>query len=205
MLVFIDESGDPGFRLTKGSSPVFVTSMIIFADVRAAQETSRKITDLRAELGIKPEFKFNKCKSVFRDRFFDEIGPCPFSARFVVVRKKLIYSPALKSVKESFYKFFVRMMMRHDGGALQNAKVVIDGSGDRLFKKQLRAYIRHHIPRDCVARVDLRDSARDPLIQLADMAAGAVARSYHDERKESGRWRAKLQRSGRISNIWEFR
>jgi hypothetical protein len=30
MLVFIDESGDPGFKLDGGSSPVFVAAMVIF-------------------------------------------------------------------------------------------------------------------------------------------------------------------------------
>ena len=33
MLVFIDESGDPGFKIEKGSSPVFVTAMVIFDEV----------------------------------------------------------------------------------------------------------------------------------------------------------------------------
>jgi hypothetical protein len=30
VLVFIDESGDPGFKLERGSSPVFVVAMVIF-------------------------------------------------------------------------------------------------------------------------------------------------------------------------------
>jgi hypothetical protein len=41
MLVFIDESGDPGFKLDSGSSPVFVAAMVIFADRNAARATDR--------------------------------------------------------------------------------------------------------------------------------------------------------------------
>jgi hypothetical protein len=37
MLVFIDESGDPGFKLDRGATPVFVGTMVIFtASVDAA-------------------------------------------------------------------------------------------------------------------------------------------------------------------------
>jgi hypothetical protein len=32
MLVFIDESGDPGFKLKKGSSPIFVVTLVAFRD-----------------------------------------------------------------------------------------------------------------------------------------------------------------------------
>lgn len=32
MLVFIDDSGDPGFKIEKGSSSVFVIALVIFDD-----------------------------------------------------------------------------------------------------------------------------------------------------------------------------
>lgn len=205
MLVFIDESGDPGFRLDRGSSKVFVTSMVLFGDPRQAALTDRKIRQLRERLNVNPEFKFNKCKSGYRDEFFREVAGCGFSARFVVVQKELIHSAALKAKKESFYKFFIKMMMKYDGGMLRDAKVIIDGSGDRPFKKQFKAYIRKNVPPDCVREVHLRDSADDPLVQLADMTAGAIARSYNAERKDKDRWRDMLNRNGQISNVWEFR
>ncbi|MDQ0325560.1 hypothetical protein J2R99_001409 [Rhodopseudomonas julia] len=97
------------------------------------------------------------------------------------------------------------MMMQNDGGVLRDAKVVIDGSGDRLFKKQLRAYLRQHIETGSVRKWDLKDSTRDPLIQLADMSAGAIARSYRHDRKEASRWRDMLHDNGQLQNVWEFR
>ena len=124
MHVFIDESGDPGFKLDAGSSPIFVTSMVIFRAPEVATETGERIAALRQRLGVSPEFKFNKCKNDYKDAFFQEIRPCSFRVRSVVVQKELIRSPALRSRKESFYKFFVKMMMKHDGGALHDAKVL---------------------------------------------------------------------------------
>ncbi len=53
---------------------------------------------------------------------------------------------------------------------------------------------------------DLRmsDSKRDPLIQLADMCVGAIARSYRGEsRDHATRWSEML--APRIDNVWPFR
>ena len=69
-------------------------------------------------------------------------------------------------------------MLQHDGGALVDASIVIDGSGDRQFKRAMRSYLRQHLDERSVRKVRLKDSRKDPLIQLADMVAGAIARSY---------------------------
>ncbi len=204
MLVFIDESGDPGFKLEKGSTPIFVVSMVIFDNADAALETQERVEGLRGELGVRPEFKFNKSSDTVRDRFFRGIRGCPFATRALVVDKKLIHSPNLRSVKDSFYKFFIRMVAQHDGGVLEDAKVVIDGSGDRAFKQQFRTYLRRNVDAGCVRKWELKDSLRDPLIQLADMAAGCIARSYRLDRPKRDRWRRMLDENGQLQNVWEF-
>jgi hypothetical protein len=73
MLVFIDESGDPGFRLGRGSSAVFVTALVAFRDHAQARATHAAIEAAAARLGIKPEFKFSKCRPEIRDAFFAAI------------------------------------------------------------------------------------------------------------------------------------
>jgi hypothetical protein len=73
MLVFIDESGDPGFRIAEGSSALFVAAMVIFDDPVASQHTANKIAQLRDELRVHPEFKFSKCRDEVRDRFFESV------------------------------------------------------------------------------------------------------------------------------------
>src|SRR5690606_1018034 len=130
MYIFIDESGDPGFKIARGSSPIFVTSMVIFRDANHARAAQTAIADLQREVGAFPEFKFNKATAGHRDRFFEAMAGQQFSVRAVVVKKELIYSEALRTVKESFYKFFIRQLMEKDGGILEDARVVIDGSGD---------------------------------------------------------------------------
>jgi hypothetical protein len=70
MLVFIDESGDPGFRLEKGSSSVFVAALVAFRDPAQARAAHATIEATAARLRIKPEFKFSKCRPEVRDAFF---------------------------------------------------------------------------------------------------------------------------------------
>jgi hypothetical protein len=83
--------------------------------------------------------------------------------------------------------------------------VVIDGSGDRAFKQQFKTYLIKHIAKGCVRSFELKDSKRDALLQLADMCAGAIARSYRTDRREPSRWRNVLRRSGQIHNLWAFK
>lgn len=205
MLVFIDESGDAGFKMARGSSPIFVTAMVIFDTLEDAATAHKAIQSLQTELRIKPEWKFNKACDDYKDLFFEMAGAHRFRTRAVVVRKDIIYSEALRTVTESFYKFFIRQMMEHDGGALEGADVVIDGSGDRLFKKQFAAYLRKNLREGSMRRMQMKDSQKDPLLQLADMTAGAIARSFREDRKDACRWSDMLKSTGKIDNIWQFK
>jgi Protein of unknown function (DUF3800) len=182
VLVFIDESGDSGFNTAKGASAIFVAAMVIFENREQALQSQTAIEQSAVRRVHKTEFKFNKCSDDIRDRFFSDVCRLPFTVRAIVVRKERIYSPRLKSDKESFYEFFVRMMMTHDNGILQNARVIIDGSGDRKFRLTLKSEPRRRTSNDAVKDVSLKNSENDVLVQLADMCAGAIARSYRNDR-----------------------
>ncbi|PKM05625.1 MAG: DUF3800 domain-containing protein [Gammaproteobacteria bacterium HGW-Gammaproteobacteria-4] len=181
MLVLIDESGDAGFKLVRGSSSHFVVAMVVFDDFGEAERASAAIAALRTT----------------RHRF---------SVRALVVDKSVIYSDSLRERKDLFYNYFVQMLLRHDHGALQGARIKIDGSGDRHFKNELNSYLRQQLHAGQVKSIRLTESHRDNLIQLADMVAGAILRSYRDkERKDAKRWRQVLARNGKLGDVWDFR
>lgn len=204
MLVLIDESGDAGFKLTRGSTPYFVVVMVIFDNSNEAERTSKIIESARTSLRIKAEFKFNKCSAQVKDGFFAVVAPCKFSVRALVVDKSKIYSDNLRENKELFYNFFVKSLLKHDGTVLTDARVKIDGSGDREFKRELAAYLKRESEAGKIASVKFVESHRDNLIQLADMVAGAIARSYREgDRNEHDRWRKML--NSKIRDIWNFR
>ncbi|MBB4124230.1 DUF3800 domain-containing protein [Martelella radicis] len=205
MLVFVDESGDPGFKIARGSSEVFVIAMAIFHDLTEAQSASSLVRDAMIRNRVKPEWKFSKSSFDAKDDFFSSISEVDFFCRAIVVKKEIIRSDLLKKNPRKFYNFFTRLMCSHDGDILQNAKVVIDGSGDRRFKQELQSYMRKELPSGTIKKIEFKDSRKDPLVQLADMCAGAIARSYDGDKKESGRWRSMLSRSGHLHDVWDFK
>jgi hypothetical protein len=202
MLVFIDESGDPGFKVERGSSQVFVAAMVIFDDDQAARKTQQALDSCEARRLHPREFKFSKTSDEVRDRFFETARHCPFMVRAIVVQKDRIHSPHLRTDRESFYEFFVKMMLKHDGGRLADARVIIDGSGDRAFRNDLSAAIRKKVRAGAMRDCRFSNSAKDTLIQLADMCAGAIARSFRTDRKDGDRWRNMLR--PRLDDVWRF-
>ena len=62
MIVFLDESGDAGFKLGQGSSTYFVIALVIFDSFDDAEATAKVIQGLRGSLKLHShfEFKFNK-------------------------------------------------------------------------------------------------------------------------------------------------
>lgn len=206
VLVLIDESGDPGFKLVRGSTSHFVMAMVIFDDEAIAEQTSEAIRTLRAELRMKTEFKFAKCHAHVKDAFFDCVCRYRFRVRALVVNKSRIYSDSLRTRKELFYNQFVKLLLQHDNGALRDARIKIDGSGNRQFRQELNAYLRRQLDAGKVHSIKFAESHRDNLIQLADMVAGAILRSYRvDDRAHANRWRGVLALRGKLGDIWDFR
>lgn len=204
MLVLIDESGDPGFKLDKGSTRHFVAAMVVFRDFKQAEACSQAIKDLRLRLPHSGEFKFNKSDARVKDSFFEVMQSYTFEVWALVIDKTLIRSENLRRNDEKFYNYFVKLLL-DCGAKLSDARVKIDGSGDREFKNQLERYLKRSLPIGAVSSVKFSDSQKDDLIQLADMVVGAIARSYRtsEERSKASRWRDMLNK--KIHNCWEFK
>lgn len=202
MLVFIDESGDSGFKMDRGSTPVFAVALAAFKCSKEAARTDAIIRQALIDLRVKPEFKFSKAHGNVRDGFFEAVAGCHFRVRALVVQKDLIRSGRLRSRKEEFYQFFVKSMLKFDDGLLKDARVIIDGAGERTFRQDLMGHLKRHTSPGAIRNVRLKASHGDALIQLADMCVGAVARSYRTDRADSDRWRKMLR--PKLDDVWEF-
>ncbi len=77
MLVFIDDSGDPGFKLDRGSSLFFVIAMVIFDDDLEVEKIAVAMKQLKRDLGFSEdtEFRFFKTKRENRIKFLNTINP----------------------------------------------------------------------------------------------------------------------------------
>ena len=91
MLIFVDDSGDPGFRIEKGSSAVFVIAMVIFNDNLVAEETALALKKLRRELKFPDtmEFKFHKSRIRIKRKFLQTCSKYSFQVRAIVVKNRI--------------------------------------------------------------------------------------------------------------------
>jgi len=207
MLIFVDDSGDPGFKLGKGSSDYFVIALVIFDDTLAAEATALKIKQYRRKVGFSDnsEFKFNKSRPEVKAGFLHCLYEEEFRIRALVVPKKDIYSPELRSNRNSFYSYIIKLVLQNSGGTIENAKIKIDGSGDRVFRKSFTAYLRKELnqgDRYVVKNCKLVDSKSNVLIQMADMVAGAIRRSYDESKKDRAVYKEII--SIHIEDEWLF-
>ncbi len=178
--------------------------MVIFDQEQEAEKASATVARVREHLRVKPEFKFSKCSDDIRTQFFGLLSDHQFKVRALVVEKSRIYSAHLRSEPKNFYNFFLQNLMKHNETAIKGSSVKIDGSGDRKFRDALHAYLRKQLTAGTIRKLKFANSRSDNLIQLADMAAGAIARSYPGRnRKRDARWRRMMYRQ--IENVWEFR
>ena len=75
MIIAIDDSGDPGLKMDKGSSSYFVIVAVVFLTDHDAEATALKIERFRQTLKWKDyhEFKFRKTSPEIRKAFFQKL------------------------------------------------------------------------------------------------------------------------------------
>ncbi len=180
MLVFVDESGDPGMDLSKGASAYFVVTAVLFEDHDEAKACDQKIDHIRKELGLSEwaEFHFNKSR---------------------------LYGPGFQ-YKASFYKYTVNLVFQNAKPHLQEAIVVLDRSGGLEFRKQLATYLKKQLNEkggpSLIKRVKTERSHTNNLIQLADMVCGAVARSFRTDKADHTVYRRIVQHRELKVQVW---
>ena len=186
MHIYLDESGDTGFKFGEGSSGYFVVALVLVPDVTVAEEAVR---GLRAALNEPEgyEFKFTRmprhlCVAVLRGLV--GIG---VSAHVLVVNKRRLVAPELRD-RDAFYMNLMQAALEINMGNIRAARLVIDQSFKGKAKKaDLATHLKRGINAEAagnvkrIAKVMYRESHRDQLLQVADVVAGAVAHAYERE------------------------
>jgi hypothetical protein len=207
-LVYLDESGDAGFKVGSGSSPALVVAAVILGCSADAEATAEAIHVYRRSIGRGRSFQFhfsNLCRD-WRLGFLEGVKDCPFSVRAIVMRKDRIREGThLRRPPKHFYNFTLKMLLTHTFGDINEAKVFVDGDAGRLLKRELGSYLR----RECNAEGGriIRELKFVPkrqhnvLMQLADIVTGSVARSYREDKTDRWEYRRVL---GSKLKVWEF-
>lgn len=204
MYCFIDESGDPGLKVDRGSSPYFTIAVAVFESAEAVRECQSGMDALAAALHMQPgaEFHFHSDSHQRRMALLGVLRDANFKISSFTLNKA---SPKLQApgyhYKASLYKNVCGMALDNASALLKSASVVIDGSGERIFRQQLQQYLRRSMPPGAVARVSIKSSHSDPLLQAADYAAG-VANRIATGAKGSDEYFAAVRRKFISRRVW---
>lgn len=186
-LVFIDDSGDPGFKEGTSSS-TFVLAAALFIDSETATTLNDEISKYRRSLGWKDEheFKFRKAPKKIKIQFLEIANKHQFEI-YAVYIKKTDYPNVFKfSDDEKLYNWTTKELLAIM--PLDRAKVKTDGKYGRKYKQHVQTYIRQELNTPEAKKIDdfgVMDSARDNLIQLADIIVGSINRSFQSDKTDS--------------------
>ena len=189
MLVFIDESGDPGMN---SHNPLFVLASVKFDNLDDASTVDNAIRLLKQELSFSQEFRFSSCPDPMKEAFFKELDTNLFRMTAIVIFKDSITNHALRTNPRKFYNYFLKRLIGKT--YIQKAEIVIDGQGSRTFRTSLKSYLNESL-KGQVVKLEMKDSHRDNLVQLADMVAGAVARAHTKKQNQTDQWQNMLRLS----------
>lgn len=180
-LVFIDDSGDPGFK--KVSSSNFVMAAALFMNPEVAMLLSKQITDYRESLGWRDnyEFKFTKIRKDIIVKLLKVVSEYDFQIYAAYVDKTGFRQTAPIIDKEKLYNWAIKELLSII--PLKEAKIEIDGRSSKQNMRRTATYLRREINRDGSKKLVIKfeDSVNDNLIQLADLIAGSINRSMTDK------------------------
>ena len=189
ILVFIDDSGDPGFK-GPASSDFFIMAAVVIKDTDEASRINQEIINLRKSFGWngRHEFKFNKAPMKIKLEFLQKINQYNFEIYAVYINKLNYPSMFQFSDDEKLYNWAVKELLEII--PLHKASVNIDGKYGKQHKKYIKTYIRKNLNINIqrIATFDVHDSDRDNLVQLADMVAGSINRSFQIQKTDSKKY-----------------
>ncbi len=181
-----DESGDGSFSFMRGASRYFVVAVIGTQN----PDGLRNLLDIVRQKAYLPknfDFHFNSLASAkLRSLLFESLCQADFDAWAIIVDKTRISDPLKILVPGlNFYLYFVSELIRHippakrEGGTL-----ILDEYGyPEQTRDELKRIMKAREIKHGFRRISVRRSQSEPLIQVADLVAGAVLR--RDAHKQS--------------------
>lgn len=177
--IYIDDSGDPG--LTSGSSRYFIIASIVLVGKDDRDSLIKAIDDYKRGLGWKKseELKFHKThKDVIR-LAIKTVNRHEYSAYAIAVNKLNINRDHLSlTEKDSIFLYTIKELLVQL--KLSDSDIIIDGLRGPKYTRRARTYLRRELKTNGigVGRIAFENSKSNSLIQLADLVAGSVARSF---------------------------
>jgi hypothetical protein len=181
VLVFVDESGDAGFKFDKNSSRFFVVALVVFADNQAAEDAEMTLEQLHQTMRHPAEFKFGKMNLARRVQIANTLVNLQFQAYALIFDKSAFGVTEIKQLTDDSYQWFIATTLQTFASYIPQSRVRLDGANSRFLRHSIKSYIRQFLPQGGLRELNFNDSSRSNLIQMADFIAGLVHRTWRGE------------------------
>lgn len=184
-LVFIDDSGDPGFKSV--SSSHFVMAAAVFVDPKVAALLSEEMINFRCSLGWSDtcEFKFAKDRKIVVKNVLRLVSQYDFQVYATYIKKANFHDIAQIIDNKKLYNWTIKELLEII--PLSNAKIRIDGRSSRANMRESATYLRRQLNPDNSKKLEIKfeDSVDNNLIQLADLVAGSINRYLNNDKTDA--------------------
>lgn len=176
--IYIDDSGDPG--LTSEGSSNFIIASVVLVSKEARDSLAQAIDEYKKGLDWKEyeELKFHKTHKDTIRLAIKTANKYDYSAYAIVINKSKLNIHSLSSVeKNSIFLYTIKELLIKL--KLPDSDIIIDGIRGPKYTKKARTYLRKELKDNGIktGKISFEDSRNNPLVQLADLVAGSVARS----------------------------
>ncbi len=190
MKIAIDESGDSGRKLWRGSSQWFVLAAVVVAESgMECGPICRAVAEYRERYMAGAELHFSHNSHEQHEDFFRFMDDKDyvFAAVAIDKRRLLLTHPQILRSKKALFEYGIDALFSKIKQALDNPVVLIDEGGSYAFNKSLTRHLtkrfgsRHKGDLRSIKYVDIVSSIDEPLVQLADYVAGSVRHKVDDQ------------------------
>ncbi|MBM3302409.1 MAG: DUF3800 domain-containing protein [Deltaproteobacteria bacterium] len=177
--LFLDWSGDAGFRFGRGSSEYLILVLVHSTDYSLVRRT---LVSLQDDLGLSSlfEFHYKQTPPRLRELFFDALVDVPVSAKILVVHKPALPRSFARMREPELYGHFVAdLILRTGQTVVEGAYLLVDAQrSDVVLVWGIRVAISRALEEAGVAyrlkKVKARPAKEEEGLQIADMIAGAM-------------------------------
>ena len=192
MTAFVDESGTHDLDVSKpGVSALFVCAAVVVAESDLNQAVAAAV-ELQKQHFSGAELKSSGIGGNHARRLnvLRDIVALPIGYYATIIDKARIQRDSGLRFKPSFYKFMSRMLYERLLQGVSSLHIVADEHGSQEFMDSFTGYLRNKAMPSLFTTWthEFQDSAKSPLIQVADVIAGSLAWCF-DSTKDCGEFR----------------
>lgn len=204
MKIAIDESGDSGRKFWSGSSRWFILTAVIVPDNEYCGPACQAVDTYKRDSNNGSELHFAHNSHEKHVDFLEYMKSEDFIFASVVIDKMRLLrnNPKVFRSKMSLIQFAFDKLFFHLSPWLDNPIVLFDTNGPAQFNRGLSRHLlnefgsKHQGDVTALTQVRSVDSAREPLVQLADYVCGAIhhhvrnpqgSKTFHDLLEDKGK------------------